>query len=96
MATILVETGSKLNPTEFLQALKSDIEIFNAKYNTKIEDIIKGYVIGQDQRILFELFISCYQFPMLTKFTSLIEEIIKKDGVDKSTHIIYHYDEREI
>lgn len=96
MATILVETGSKLNPTEFLQALKSDIEIFNTKYNTKIEDIIKGYVIGQDQWILFELFISCYQFPMLTKFTNLIEEIIKKDGVDKSTHIIYHYDEREI
>jgi len=96
MATLLVETGKKLPPNSFLSELEKKIDEFDRINNTKIEDIIRNYVVGQDQQIIFELFISCYQFPMLTRFTNMIEEIVKEFGADKSTHIIYHYDEREI
>lgn len=96
VATLRVETGKKLAPDLFLAELVIKIGDFNQKNNTKMEDIIRNYVIGQDQSIIFELFISCYQFPMLSRFTSLIEEIIKEYAVDKSTHIIYYYDEREL
>ncbi len=96
MATLRVETGKKLSPTAFLKELGTKISDFNQMYNTKMEDIIRNYVVGQDQSIIFELFISCYQFPMLSRFTNLIEEIIREYAVDKSTHIIYYYDEREL
>lgn len=96
MATLRVETGRKLSPTIFLRELETKISDFNQKHNTKMEDIIRNYVVGQDQSIIFELFISCYQFPMLSRFTALIEEIIREYAVDKSTHIIYYYDERAI
>jgi len=96
MATLRVETGRKLEPTIFLENLEAKIAEFNQIQNTNMEDIIRNYVIGQDQSIIFELFISCYQFPMLSRFTNLIEEIIREYAVDKSTHIIYYYDERAL
>lgn len=93
-ATLTVYLSHKLSPESFLTELNKSIDIFNKDNNTKIEDIIRNYSIGQDQSIIFELFISCYQFPMLTRFTNLIESIIRKYGIDKSTHIIYYFDER--
>lgn len=96
MATLTVYTGRKLMPKDLLEQMNTEITLFNQKYQTKLEDIIRNYAIGQDQSIIFELFISCYQFPMLTRFTNLIEDIIKKYGIDKSTHIIYYFDERHI
>lgn len=96
MATLTVYTGRKLMPKDLLEQMNKEILLFDQKYQTKLEDIIRNYAIGQDQSIIFELFISCYQFPMLTRFTNLIEGIIKKYGIDKSTHIIYYFDERHI
>ena len=96
MATLTVYTERKLMPKDLLEQVNKEILLFDQKYQTKLEDIIRNYAIGQDQTVIFELFISCYQFPMLTRFTNLIEDIIKKYGIDKSTHIIYYFDERHI
>lgn len=96
MATLTVYLGQRMSTTNFFERLNNAITNFNRTQNTKIEDIIRHYAIGQDQSIIFELFISCYQFPMLTRFTNLIEDIIRDLGIDKSTHIIYHFDERHI
>lgn len=96
VATLTVYLERKMNPDIFFSELKQSIDLFNTKNNTKIEDIIRSYAIGQDRSVIFELFISCYQFPMLTRFTNLIEDIIRPDGIDKSTHIIYYFDERHI
>ena len=96
MATLTIYMERKMQPKILLERLNKEIVLFNREQNTKLEDIIRSYAIGQDQAIIFELFISCYQFPMLTRFTNLIEGIIKKYGIDKSTHIIYYFDERHI
>lgn len=96
MATLTIFTERKLEPTVFFEELNREIVLFNKENNTKLDDIIRNYSIGQDRVIIFELFISCYQFPMLTRFTNLVENIIKKYGVDKSTHIIYYFDERHV
>ena len=96
MATLTVYLRSKLNVDSFFTELNKSIKSFNLINNTKIEDIIRDYSIGEDHSVLFELFISCYQFPMLTRFTNLIENIIKEYGIDKSTHIIYYFDERQL
>lgn len=96
IATLTVYLGQRMSTNAFFDKLISAIENFNMRQNTKIEDIIRDYAIGQDQSVIFELFISCYQFPMLTRFTNLIEDIIRDLGIDKSTHIIYHFDERHI
>ncbi len=94
MATLTVYLERHLSVEQFIQSLNDSISIFNSKNNTKIEDIIRNYSVGQDQSMIFELFISCYQFPMLTRFTNLIEDIIRDYGIDKSTHIMYYIDER--
>lgn len=96
MATLTVYLANKMSTEVFLSTLNTALDAFNAKFNTHIQDIIRSYAIGQDQSMIFELFISCYQFPMLTRFTNLIEDIIRDYGVDKSTHIIYYFDERHI
>lgn len=96
MATLTVYLNNKMAPQQFFDLLDDAIRKFNQQNNTKIDDIIRCYAIGQDQSIIFELFISCFQFPMLTRFTNLIEEIIREYGIDKSTHIIYYCDERRI
>lgn len=96
MATLTVYLGRSLSTDVFMTTLNTAIEAFNTKYNTHIEDIIRAYAVGQDQSVIFELFISCYQFPMLTRFTNLIEDIIRHYEIDKSTHIIYYFDERHI
>lgn len=96
MATLTVYLGQRMSANTFLDRLNTAIKLFNMQQNTKIEDIIRDYAIGQDQSVIFELFISCYQFPMLTRFTNLIEDIIRDLGIDKSTHIIYHFDERHL
>ena len=96
MATLTVYLDRIMNTETFMSKLNSAIELFNIEHNTKIEDIIRNYAVGQDQNVIFELFISCYQFPMLTRFTNLVEEIIRDSGIDKSTHIIYYFDERHI
>lgn len=96
MATLTVRPLVNFNVEDFFLKLKNLIKIFNAEHNTKLDDIIRSYAIGQDQSITFELFISCYQFPMLTRFTNIIENIIRDDRIDKYTHIIYYFDERGI
>lgn len=94
MAVLTVYLGHRLTVKKFMQKLNDSIMIFDMENNTKIGDIIRDYAIGQDQSVIFEIFISCYQFPMLTRFTNMIEEIIRDYGIDKSTHIIYYFDER--
>ena len=94
MATLAVHTAQKMTVEDFFNKLNFSINLFNSENNTKIEDIIRNYAVGQDQVIIFELFISCYQFPMLTCFTNMIEDIIRDYGIDKYTHIIYYFDER--
>jgi len=78
-----------LKPEFFLTSIKE--KIVNEKLDTSIFTSVN--IAGVDS-VVFEMIIPCYQFPLLSQFSRFIEGIIANSAIDKSTHIVYHNDER--
>ncbi len=85
--------SGQTNPDLFLEELSLKMRAIYDKEKIDLSRIIRSIVFRNNDNILLEILMSCRDFPLLTRLSTIIEEITNPRRIDKFTHLVYFLEE---